>query len=660
MIIEKIKVKYDNFSLNVDKLNIEDNAVNLIIGESGCGKTSLAKVLSGYINNYSEKILLDNRAVDNNYLFDNVEYLPTNQVFINNFTVFDTIVFKGKSYYKKDELNLLIDDYLKELNLIDKRNTKVKYLSGGEKQRLAVICALLTNKNIIIFDEPNKDLDEINSQKVFDLLLKIKDKTIIIIAHNYDYIKDKTSNIIEIKDGLLEKKESYNYISCNNNLVQKRNRRIIIKDDLKANISIPVLKLISYILLFFISFLLVSSSFFITNISNEKKYNNEKNVFTGYKYNLEILSTDKKVSVEELKEIAKDYNYEEIIYNYTSINSTMPIPSKLNLFSGRCIENDDEILLALNPSNYYTNKDKYDNIIGQSREIIFWHGFSVNSLSETKEFKVVGIANSNYNVYSDTMYFCSKNTYEKYCSLDLSSQYRFSTENQNYKGKISFKNITIDDTIPDYTLSYKNYNDNNVVYNVSCYEYNQEFSFDFIEGDETLKMNQKTYDDLFDDEISIRTLSCFKSKNDINKMKKALDKEGIVYNDLSFYTYECNIFLIALSIIITIVLSIGLLSLVNKTYKNKYSYYCFCKIKRTEVIVSDVVINVGILLLCSVIYILIINGIFINKQNDNIKNYYLFSYLSIENCVLYIIAFSVIILLVSISLNLIKSNKKNA
>lgn len=84
-----------------------------------------------------------------------------------------------------------------------------KILSGGQKQRITIARALLSPANVLIFDESTSGLDSITEKKVVDNLMKLKDKTIIFIAHRLSVAK-KANDIAVLDDGKIVEEGSHN------------------------------------------------------------------------------------------------------------------------------------------------------------------------------------------------------------------------------------------------------------------------------------------------------------------------------------------------------------------------------------------------------------------------------------------------------------------
>ncbi len=94
--------------------------------------------------------------------------------------------------FQKKEIEEKVNKMLESMNLIPRKDAYPSQLSGGEKQRTAIARALISNPDIILFDEPTSSLDPKTTQKILDLILEINQstrKSILIVTHEMDVIK---------------------------------------------------------------------------------------------------------------------------------------------------------------------------------------------------------------------------------------------------------------------------------------------------------------------------------------------------------------------------------------------------------------------------------------------------------------------------------------
>ena len=191
--------------LNNLNINIKTKDKVLIYGKSGEGKSTLAKILMGYLKVENNKIFIDNKDINNYnlsklrksicYVSQN-EYLYTdtiyNNITLNKNTNYDTFLDVVK-ITKTDEIvkdNMLLYDMLLEENGFN--------ISGGERQRIILSRALLTDADIFIFDESLSQID-INRERIIlkNIFEKLKDKTVIVISHRFNN-KDLFNRLINL------------------------------------------------------------------------------------------------------------------------------------------------------------------------------------------------------------------------------------------------------------------------------------------------------------------------------------------------------------------------------------------------------------------------------------------------------------------------------
>lgn len=221
----------------LDNINIEfeRNKITSIIGPSGCGKTTLLKTIN--------KIILEenNARITGDMEFDGInsnnipiEILRKNiGIVFQNPTPFPMSIYKNISYalkyygYNKKHLENKIIDILKSVNLYDevkdKLNTSALKLSGGQKQRLCLARSLTVEPNILLLDEPCSSLDIVNSEKIENTLIKLKENyTIIIVTHNINQAKKISDNTIFMRDGkIIESGKTFEILENSKDLIER-------------------------------------------------------------------------------------------------------------------------------------------------------------------------------------------------------------------------------------------------------------------------------------------------------------------------------------------------------------------------------------------------------------------------------------------------------
>ncbi|WP_368244922.1 ABC transporter ATP-binding protein [Clostridium tertium] len=189
-------MKYKNEkAIDSLSLSIEKGKTYAIIGKSGCGKTTLLYTIAGLISNYEGKLEIEGET----------SLILQNLGLFNWFTVYKNIEFGLNKYkFTKKQKEKLVNDVLKELDLLSFKNKYPKELSGGQKQRVAIARTIISNPETLLLDEATSALDSINKEKIQDLLLDIKDKrnnTMILVTHSIEEAVFLGEYIVVMKDG---------------------------------------------------------------------------------------------------------------------------------------------------------------------------------------------------------------------------------------------------------------------------------------------------------------------------------------------------------------------------------------------------------------------------------------------------------------------------
>jgi ABC transporter, ATP-binding/permease protein len=210
-----IEFKNVSFGYNEEKIlknvsfKLEPNKTYALVGSSGGGKSTIAKLISGFYRINEGEILIGGKNIasySKNALMKNIAFVfQTSKLFKTS--IFENVKMGNKNASDEDVMNALrlarCEDILDKFK--DREHTligsKGVHLSGGEIQRIAIARAILKNADIIILDEASAAADPENEyeiQQAFSNLMK--NKTVIMIAHRLSSIKN-VDEILVVEDG---------------------------------------------------------------------------------------------------------------------------------------------------------------------------------------------------------------------------------------------------------------------------------------------------------------------------------------------------------------------------------------------------------------------------------------------------------------------------
>lgn len=193
--------------------NIEAGDIYGLIGENGAGKTTLLKLMVNLLKPTSGNIQVLGKEIkkDSYDYLRNIGALIDEPVFYKKLTLYENFKVHCEylGFYDEEKL----ESILRRVGLHNKKDRKIKELSFGEKQRLAIAYALITEPELLILDEPTNGLDPIAIVELREILLKLNREfytTIIISSHAINELETLVNKVMILKngeiveDGLLE------------------------------------------------------------------------------------------------------------------------------------------------------------------------------------------------------------------------------------------------------------------------------------------------------------------------------------------------------------------------------------------------------------------------------------------------------------------------
>ena len=197
------KLLFDNLSFNISGYKKV-----AIVGATGTGKTTMMKLLQKFYKPLSGEILIDGidvNSINIQYLRNHIGYVSQSP-FLFNLSILENIRLGNQNAEKIEIIelckNLGMHDWIESLpekyDTIIKENGK--RLSGGQRQKIAIIQALIKKPKLLIFDEATSNLDAFSEKQVNDLILSLKDILVILITHRISSVVD-SDEIIYMNKG---------------------------------------------------------------------------------------------------------------------------------------------------------------------------------------------------------------------------------------------------------------------------------------------------------------------------------------------------------------------------------------------------------------------------------------------------------------------------
>ena len=212
IVLERVSKTYHPDSVGLDdvSLRIEAGELVSIVGQSGAGKTTLAKLLMAEEQPSSGRVEIGGWDITNirereipelrrqiGVIFQDYKLLPKKNVFEN--VAFALEVAGASVQHIKD----VVPQVLKIVGLEDRGHRFPRQLSGGEQQRVVIARSLVHRPKVLLADEPTGNLDTLNTQGIMDLFVKINafGTTVVLVTHNREVVNALRRRVITLKDG---------------------------------------------------------------------------------------------------------------------------------------------------------------------------------------------------------------------------------------------------------------------------------------------------------------------------------------------------------------------------------------------------------------------------------------------------------------------------
>ena len=198
--------------LNDLSFSLDFNEISSIYGASGSGKSTLLNIISGLMSSDAGSIIFDGKSMNHNFDFiqfrkQNLGVVFQEDYLLMEFTAIENIMLphiiagnSRKKSYKKSH------DLLDKFDLLNIKNAYPNTLSGGEKQRVSILRAIINNPKLILADEPTGSIDEFNKEKIFSLFQSIvkEFRSSILIATHDNNVSKISNKILNLSKGKIK------------------------------------------------------------------------------------------------------------------------------------------------------------------------------------------------------------------------------------------------------------------------------------------------------------------------------------------------------------------------------------------------------------------------------------------------------------------------
>lgn len=210
VILKNVVKKYDTKTIiNNISLEIKDKEFLVLVGSSGCGKSTILRMIAGLEDITGGEIYIDNKCVNNVHPKDrDIAFVFQSYALYPHMTVYENIAFPLKMRgLKKDEIDKKVKEAADILNLSEYLQRRPKQLSGGQRQRVALGRAIVRNPKVFLMDEPLSNLDAKLRVQMRSEIKKLHEKlqtTFIYVTHDQTEALTMGDRIVVLDKGIIQ------------------------------------------------------------------------------------------------------------------------------------------------------------------------------------------------------------------------------------------------------------------------------------------------------------------------------------------------------------------------------------------------------------------------------------------------------------------------
>ena len=215
VVFKNLVKSYDGKKNIIDNINLEikDKEFIVLVGSSGCGKSTILRLISGLEDITSGEILIDDKVVNNVHPKDrDIAFVFQSYALYPHMSVYDNIAFGLKMRkYDKKTIDAKVREVADSLNLTELLNRKPKQLSGGQRQRVALGRAIVRNPKVFLMDEPLSNLDanlRVHMRSEIKRLHQKLKTTFIYVTHDQTEALTMGDRIVVLDKGKIQQADT--------------------------------------------------------------------------------------------------------------------------------------------------------------------------------------------------------------------------------------------------------------------------------------------------------------------------------------------------------------------------------------------------------------------------------------------------------------------